>query len=82
MAQDTPQDTPQDVTQTATQFTILWTSQDADAATGGKSTAKWDATGVSIDTRTIQTGDLFVALSAERDGHDFVAMVWLTTRRC
>ena len=74
MAQDTPQDTPPEMAQTASQFTILWTSHDADAATGGKSTAKWDATGVSIDTRTIQTGDLFVALSAERDGHDFVAM--------
>jgi UDP-N-acetylmuramoyl-tripeptide--D-alanyl-D-alanine ligase len=30
--------------------------------------------GASIDTRTIQAGDLFVALKAVRDGHDFVAM--------
>lgn len=52
----------------------LWTSADAAAATGGKSTAKWQADGVSIDTRTIQPGDLFVALKADRDGHDFVAM--------
>jgi UDP-N-acetylmuramoyl-tripeptide--D-alanyl-D-alanine ligase len=28
---------------------------------------------VSIDTRTLQPGDLFVALKATRDGHDFVA---------
>ena len=33
----------------------------------------WTAGGVSIDTRTIQPGDLFVALKAARDGHDFVA---------
>ncbi len=30
-------------------------------------------TGISIDTRSLQPGDLFVALQAERDGHDFVA---------
>ncbi len=30
-------------------------------------------TGVSIDTRTLVPGDLFVALKAERDGHAFVA---------
>jgi UDP-N-acetylmuramoyl-tripeptide--D-alanyl-D-alanine ligase len=52
----------------------LWTSQDAVAATGGTSTRDWRANGVSIDTRTIETGDLFVALTADRDGHDFVAV--------
>ena len=52
----------------------LWTAQDATAATGGKATSDWAATGVSIDTRTIQKGDLFVALKAARDGHDFVKM--------
>ena len=51
----------------------LWISADAVAATGGKSTADWVASGVSIDTRTLQPGDLFVALEAARDGHDFVA---------
>ncbi len=51
----------------------LWTSADAVTATGGRSTAKWKASGVSIDTRTIQPGDLFVALKDIRDGHDFVA---------
>jgi len=29
--------------------------------------------GVSIDTRTLAAGELFVALQAERDGHDFVS---------
>ncbi len=28
--------------------------------------------GVSIDTRTLQAGDLFVALKDQRDGHEFV----------
>ncbi len=51
----------------------LWTSAEAAEATGGRVTAAWEAHGVSIDTRTIQPGDLFVALTAARDGHDFVA---------
>ncbi|WP_204113663.1 UDP-N-acetylmuramoyl-tripeptide--D-alanyl-D-alanine ligase [Shimia biformata] len=51
----------------------LWTAADAAAATGGKATTDWKATGVSIDTRTLEPGDLFVALTAARDGHEFVA---------
>lgn len=51
----------------------LWTSDDAVAATGGQTTGVWAASGVSIDTRTLRRGDLFVALTAARDGHDFVA---------
>ena len=51
----------------------LWTSDDAAAATGGQVTTPWQASGVSIDTRTIETGNLFVALKAARDGHEFVA---------
>ena len=54
-------------------MTPLWTSADAATATGGQSTTEWAAHGVSIDTRTIQPGDLFVALKDIRDGHDFVA---------
>ena len=50
----------------------LWNSRDASLATGGKNTLSGAATGVSIDTRTIQPGDLFVALKADRDGHDFL----------
>ena len=50
----------------------LWKSEDAAKATGGKNTLSWSATGVSIDTRTIQPGDLFVALKADRDGHEFL----------
>ncbi len=51
----------------------LWTAKDAAAATGGQVAGDWEANGVSIDTRTIAKGDLFVALKAARDGHDFVA---------
>ena len=52
---------------------MLLTSDEAVAATGGRTTAPWAAGGVSIDTRTLQPGDLFVALKDVRDGHDFVA---------
>ena len=51
----------------------LWTAAEAAAATGGRAQGDWAATGVSIDTRTLQPGDLFVALRAARDGHEFVA---------
>ncbi len=51
----------------------LWTAAEAAAATGGRATSDWAVDGVSIDTRTLQPGDLFVALKAARDGHDFVA---------
>ena len=51
----------------------LWTSDEAVRATGGSATAAWSAAGVSIDTRTIMPGDLFVALKGDaRDGHEFV----------
>jgi len=51
----------------------LWTASEAAEATGGRTQGAWAATGVSIDTRTLKPGDLFVALKASRDGHDFVA---------
>ena len=51
----------------------LWTAKAAIAATGGRGAEGWAATGVSIDTRSLVPGDLFVALSDQRDGHDFVA---------
>lgn len=51
----------------------LWTAAEAAEATGGEARGDWTADGVSIDTRTLAPGDLFVALKAARDGHDFVA---------
>ncbi len=51
----------------------LWTAAEAAEATNGRATTDWQVDGVSIDTRTLQPGDLFVALKVARDGHDFVA---------
>ncbi len=53
-------------------MSALWTSDDAQAATLGHATAAFSADGLSIDTRTLKPGDLFVALKDVRDGHDFV----------
>src|SRR5258708_27770159 len=52
---------------------ILWDSDEAAAATRGRGSAAWNAYGIPIDTRTLEAGDLFVALHGEnRDGHEFV----------
>ena len=52
----------------------LWTAADAARATDGAISGDWTATGVSIDTRSLAAGDLFVALRGpNHDGHDFVA---------
>ena len=52
----------------------LWTADEAARATGGTVRSPWTVSGISIDTRTIQPGDLFVALQGDaRDGHAFVA---------
>jgi UDP-N-acetylmuramoyl-tripeptide--D-alanyl-D-alanine ligase len=51
----------------------LWTAAEASTATGGSNAINWAATGVSIDTRSLRAGDLFVALRGpNHDGHDFV----------
>ncbi|KPP80545.1 MAG: UDP-N-acetylmuramoyl-tripeptide--D-alanyl-D-alanine ligase MurF [Oceanicaulis sp. HLUCCA04] len=52
----------------------LWTAAEAASATGGRLVGadNWQAQGVSIDTRSLEAGDLFVALADQRDGHDFV----------
>lgn len=50
----------------------LWTSEQISEATGGKVTAEFSVTGLSIDTRSLKAGDLFVALKDARDGHDFI----------
>ena len=53
-------------------MTPLWTSEEAAAATDGKALGTWAVNGVSIDTRSLQPGNLFVALKDVRDGHEFV----------
>ncbi|MCB2096202.1 MAG: UDP-N-acetylmuramoyl-tripeptide--D-alanyl-D-alanine ligase [Parvularculaceae bacterium] len=61
----------------------LWTAFEAAAATGGALCARggdpdrwiaeeWAAKGLSIDTRTLSPGEMFVALNDMRDGHDFL----------
>ncbi|WP_374441578.1 UDP-N-acetylmuramoylalanyl-D-glutamyl-2,6-diaminopimelate--D-alanyl-D-alanine ligase [Stella sp.] len=56
----------------------LWTAAEIAAATGAAlpAGAAWSADGVSIDSRTLAAGDLFVALKGPNfDGHGFVGRV-------
>ncbi|HEY4344635.1 MAG TPA: UDP-N-acetylmuramoylalanyl-D-glutamyl-2,6-diaminopimelate--D-alanyl-D-alanine ligase [Parvibaculum sp.] len=55
-------------------MTSLWTRAEVVAATKGKSEgADWNASGVSIDSRTLQKNDLFVAIKGDNtDGHAYV----------
>lgn len=65
----------------------LWTLEEIAAATGATldppphaagatPPRQKDIGGVSIDTRTLAHGDLFVALKDLRDGHDFVTLAF------
>ena len=48
----------------------LWTANEVVKATGGTCAGQWTASGVSIDSRSVKTGDLFVALKGPNfDGH-------------
>jgi UDP-N-acetylmuramoyl-tripeptide--D-alanyl-D-alanine ligase len=53
----------------------LWQWDELVAAAQGRpdGTPAAAITGFSIDTRTLRPGDVFVALKAARDGHDFVS---------
>ena len=51
----------------------LWTAAEAVKATGGTTSGDWEVSGLSIDTRSIEAGEMFIALKDQRDGHDFVA---------
>jgi UDP-N-acetylmuramoyl-tripeptide--D-alanyl-D-alanine ligase len=60
---------------------MLWTRDALVAACSGRfeeaaDISPQDVTGVSIDTRAIQAGDLFVALKDVRDGHEFVSQAF------
>lgn len=52
----------------------LWDWDELVAASGGTAhgTPAAAITGMSIDTRAIRPGDMFIALKGERDGHEFV----------
>lgn len=55
---------------------IIWSAADAAKATGGELRGgdDWTASGISIDSRGIVAGDLFIALAGDNgDGHKFVA---------
>jgi UDP-N-acetylmuramoyl-tripeptide--D-alanyl-D-alanine ligase len=55
-------------------MTILWDSKTVDQVVGATSSSPWTCSGISIDTRTLQKGDLFIALKGETgDGHAFLA---------
>jgi UDP-N-acetylmuramoyl-tripeptide--D-alanyl-D-alanine ligase len=52
----------------------LWSADEIVRAAGGRLAGEpFVASGVSIDTRSLAPGDLFVALIGERDGHEFAA---------
>ena len=58
-------------------MTALWTRDELEAATGGKFAGPCTpvVTGISIDTRTLAAGDLFVALKGDNsDGHAHIAI--------
>lgn len=53
-------------------MTSLWTLSSIAKACGSQVVEDAPVGGISIDTRTLAPGDLFVALKDVRDGHDFV----------
>ena len=72
-------------------MSALWTAFEAAAATGGTLGARgpasdwhadrlpeedWAASGLSIDTRTIRPGEVFVAVKGARDGHEFLSQAF------
>ena len=51
----------------------LWTIKEVRRACGVPTKGvDADITGVSIDSRTVKKGDLFIALKNEKDGHDYI----------
>ncbi len=51
----------------------LWTAAAATAAVSGICAGTWTANGVSIDSRTVAAGDIFIALKGPSfDGHGYV----------
>jgi UDP-N-acetylmuramoyl-tripeptide--D-alanyl-D-alanine ligase len=54
-------------------MSVLWTSDEIAAATGGVASEPFEVTGVTFDSREVQSGDLFVAMPGTAyDGHKFV----------
>jgi len=54
-------------------MSALWTAPEIAKAVNGTTTGTWSVNGVSIDSRTVAQGDLFIALAGPtHDGHDHV----------
>jgi UDP-N-acetylmuramoyl-tripeptide--D-alanyl-D-alanine ligase len=54
-------------------LSVLWTSDEIAAATGGTASAPFEVTDVTFDSREVGPGDLFVAMPGTvHDGHKFV----------
>ena len=52
---------------------VLWRSNEVAEILDGQSPFDWTATGVSIDSRTVCSGDLFIPLKGDNfDGQDFI----------
>jgi UDP-N-acetylmuramoyl-tripeptide--D-alanyl-D-alanine ligase len=51
----------------------LWTAAELRDGTGGALASDVAVSGVSIDSRSVEPGDLFIALRDARDGHAFAA---------
>jgi UDP-N-acetylmuramoyl-tripeptide--D-alanyl-D-alanine ligase len=61
----------------------LWTAAEIARATGGTTTGTWTASGFSYDSRTVNPGDVFVAIRSDDfprlahtkggDGHNYIA---------
>ena len=53
----------------------LYENIEAQNATSGTSNKPWQASGVSIDSRTVNAGDLFFAIIGDNnDGHNYVKL--------
>ena len=54
-------------------MTVLWTSDEIAAATGGTASASFEVIGVTFDSREVERGFLFIAMPGTvHDGHKFV----------
>ena len=59
---------------------IVWTADEAQKATYCKLLGQdnWEAMGISIDSRVVKKGDLFIALKGlKSDGHDYIREAFL-----
>tara|TARA_Y100001960_G_scaffold330176_1_gene423480 strand:+ start:1087 stop:2562 length:1476 start_codon:yes stop_codon:yes gene_type:complete len=51
----------------------LWNAHEVASATAGHTNGEWFVNGISIDSRTIKSGDLFIAIKGlNQNGHNYV----------